>query len=71
MPRRRKTPAPFRLSFGGTRKKLPAPSLKSAVKDARYWTSFGQLKVCIERRLPSGSYVKVGCAMRGKMKLER
>lgn len=67
----KKKAAPFRLSFGGTRKTLPAPSLKAAIKDARYWTSYGQSRVCISRRMPSGTYQPVGCVRRGSKKVER
>lgn len=54
----------YRLSFGGTRAKKWAPTLKQAVKDARYWTAFGQMQVCIDQRLPSGSFRRIGCVKR-------
>ena len=64
MARRSKRPAPYRLKFGGTRKTLPAASLKAALADARYWAGWGQKKVCIERRLPSGRFDLVRCVTR-------
>ena len=61
---KKKKPAPYRLVFGGTRKKLPAGTLKQANADARYWVAFGHAKVCIERRLPSGRFEQVKCVTR-------
>ena len=58
--------APYRLKFGGTRKTLTACTLQQARKDARYWTSFGQQQVCIEKRLPSGRYEQVQCVRRSR-----
>jgi len=65
MSRKRQPPAPFRLKFGGTRKTLPAATLKQAVKDARYWSQWGQKRVCVERRLPSGGWEFMKCWLRG------
>jgi hypothetical protein len=61
---RKKTPSPYRLKFGGTRKTLPASSLKVAVIFAKYWTNWGQKRVCIEKRLPSGRYELSRCVTR-------
>jgi hypothetical protein len=59
-------PRAYRLSFGGTRAKKYAPTKREAYKDARYWIAFGQMKVCVEKRLPSGDYKQVGCVRRKK-----
>ena len=57
-------PKKFRLSFGGTRTKHHAPTKAQAMKDAAYWIDFGQTKVCVEKRLPSGRFADVGCMVR-------
>lgn len=54
----------YRLTFGGTRKTLYAVTLKNALADARYWTAFGQKRVCIDRRLPSGAFKRMRCIER-------
>lgn len=59
-----KTKRAYRLTFGGTRKKLYSPTLAVAMKDARYWVNFGQMKVCIDRMLPSGGVHRVKCITR-------
>lgn len=64
MARRRQNPKAFRLSFGGTRAKKFAPTLKAAVADARYWLSYGQRRVCIERKFPHAGYKTVRCLTR-------
>lgn len=65
MARRRRSPAKeYRLSFTTTRTKKWAPTLKQAVADARYWTSWGAGKVCIDRKMPSGSFKRVRCLVR-------
>ena len=61
---KRRDPKAFRLSFGSTRAKKFAPTLKQAKADARYWTNWGAGRVCIERKMPSGSYATVGCTTR-------
>lgn len=57
-------PRTYRLTFGGTRATKYAPTLTAARKDARYWVDFGQMKVCIHKRLPSGGYRQVQCVER-------
>lgn len=57
-------PRTYRLTFGGTRAAKYAATLTEARKDARYWVDFGQMKVCIHKRLPSGSYRQVQCVKR-------
>jgi len=54
----------YRLTFGGTRKRLYASTLKAAVADAKYWTRFGQMRVCIDRMTPLGAAVRVKCVYR-------
>jgi hypothetical protein len=56
--------APYKLTFEGTRKVLPAYTLRQAEADARYWVGYGQKQVCIHRRLPSGGYIEVKCVSR-------
>jgi hypothetical protein len=56
----------YRLSFGGTRKKLYATSKKAAMDDARYWLRFGQKRVCIDALLPTGTERRVTCLERGR-----
>ena len=57
-------PCRYRLTFGGTRAAKYAPTLTAARKAARYWVAFGQMKVCIHKRLPSGDYRQVQCVKR-------
>lgn len=52
------------LTFGGTRTRHYAASLRQARADARYWIAYGQMKVCIHRRLPSGRLHQVECVGR-------
>jgi hypothetical protein len=54
----------YRLSFGNTRAKRWASTKKQAVADARYWLSVGQMKVCIDRKLPTGTMKRVKCLKR-------
>lgn len=54
----------YRLTFGGTRAVKYAPTLTAAREDARYWVAFGQMQVCIHKRLPSGGYRQVQCVKR-------
>jgi hypothetical protein len=61
---RKKTAKNFRLSFGGTRKKIWVGTKKAAVAEARYWLSFGQRRVCIDRKLPTGTMQRVRCMKR-------
>jgi hypothetical protein len=62
----KRSPKAFRLSFSSTNAKKFAPTMKQAVADARYWTSWGAGKVCIERKMPSGVYSRVRCLVRRK-----
>lgn len=62
--KRSENPRAYRLSFEHTRTKKFAPTMTEAVKDARYWIAFGQMRVCIERKLPSGDYAQVRCVKR-------
>jgi hypothetical protein len=64
MMRRRLYRRRYRLSFGGTRAKRWAPTLKMAIDDARYWVHYGQKRVCIDRSLPSGRFQRVRCITR-------
>jgi hypothetical protein len=66
MARRKSNPKAFRLSFGGTSARKWAPTLKAAVADAKYWTAFGQKRVCIDRKLPTGGFSRVKCVHRRK-----
>lgn len=59
-------PRKYRLTFGGTRATKYAATLTAARKDARYWVDFGQMKVCIHKRLPSGDYRQVQCIKRSR-----
>lgn len=61
---KRKSGKNYRLNFGGTRKKLYAATLKAAVADAKYWVSFGQKQVCIDKMLPSGRGKQIRCLKR-------
>ena len=54
----------YRLSFGGTRKKKWAWTYKHALADAKYWTGFGQKQVCIDERLPTGTFRRLKCVTR-------
>ncbi|HEV3059683.1 MAG TPA: hypothetical protein VGY48_15640 [Vicinamibacterales bacterium] len=63
MARKRQDPKAYRLRFQGTSAKKFAPTLKAAVADAKYWLSFGQTKVCIDRKL-AHSYAQVKCVAR-------
>jgi hypothetical protein len=56
----------FRLSFGGTRRKIWTGTRKAAIAEARYWLAFGQKKVCIDRKLPTGTMKRVKCMKRAK-----
>ncbi len=60
MARRRVATKAFRLSFGGTRAKKWAPTLRQAMADARYWLGYGQTRVCIDKKTPHG-FVSVKC----------
>lgn len=62
--RRTKNQRAYRLTFGGTRKKLWASSMSAAVDEAKYWVGFGQKRVCIDRALPSGRFHRVRCITR-------
>lgn len=52
------------LTFSGTRARKFAASLRQARQDARYWISYGAMKVCINKRLPSGRLHQVQCLSR-------
>jgi hypothetical protein len=65
--RRRSTKrGPYVLTFGGTRARKYASTLTQAWKDARYWVDFGQKKVCINKRLPSGRLHQIQCVSHPK-----
>lgn len=59
------------LTFGGTRARKHAKTLKQAREDARYWVDFGQKKVCINERLPSGKLRQIQCVTRTKRRAAR
>jgi hypothetical protein len=54
----------YRLTFGGTRATKRATTLKQATKDAQYWVDYGQSRVCIDKKLPSGGFKRVRCLYR-------
>lgn len=56
----------YRLSFGGTRRKIWTGTLKAARAEANYWLAFGQKKVCVDRKLPTGTMKRVRCYKRAK-----
>ena len=56
----------YRLNFGGTKAKKYASTKKQALRDAYYWRDFGQVKVCIDRKMPSGVYKQIKCIKRKK-----
>lgn len=56
------------LTFGGTRARKKARTLRQARLDARYWLDFGQVKVCIHKQLPSGGLKQVQCVSRRSRK---
>lgn len=59
----------FRLLFGERDGRMSnhgqwAPTLKQAVADAKHWLRTGVMRVCVDRRLPSGSFRRVRCMRR-------
>lgn len=71
MPTRTQSSKAYRLSFGGTRAVKWAPTKAAALADARYWIGYGQMRVCIDRRLPSGSFTRVKCLYRAGARRRR
>jgi hypothetical protein len=56
----------YRLSFGHTSRKIWVGTRKAAVAEAKYWVAAGQMKVCIDRKLPTGTMKRVKCVRRAK-----
>lgn len=61
---KRKHSKKFRLSFGGTSRKIWVGTKKAAVAEARYWLRAGNSRVCIDRKLPTGTMQRVRCLTR-------
>lgn len=54
----------YRVTYSGTRHFNTYPSLKKALEQAKYAVGTGNMRSCIYRLLPSGSFKRIRCVKR-------